>query len=175
MKNKELLSEEDIKLFRESVRGTRRLKQDTRVWLKPINRKKIKQQRYESEQQEAEFYFSDEYQPLLNQQGAIHYLRDGINHYEIKKLRRGDYNPELFLDLHGLTQLQAKREVAALLAACRQEHVICACIMHGHGMNILKKNLPFWLAQHPYIKAFHQAPKEYGGDAALLVLIELVD
>lgn len=175
MKNKELLSDEDIKLFRESVRGTRRLKQDTRIWLKPINRKKIKQRRHELEQQEAEFYFSDEYQPLLNQRGALHYLRDDINHYEIKKLRRGDYIPDLFLDLHGLTQLQAKREVAALLAACRQEHVICACIMHGHGMNILKKHLPFWLAQHPYIKAFHQAPKEYGGDAALLVLIELED
>nr|MDM9174071.1 hypothetical protein [Escherichia coli] len=25
--------------------------------------------------------------------------------------RRGDYSPELFLDLHGLTQLQAKQEL----------------------------------------------------------------
>ncbi|MWP27496.1 endonuclease SmrB, partial [Escherichia coli] len=27
--------------------------------------------------------------------------------------------------------------------------------------------------QHPHVMAFHQAPKEYGGDAALLVLIEV--
>ncbi|HCC10408.1 MAG TPA: endonuclease SmrB, partial [Atlantibacter hermannii] len=28
-------------------------------------------------------------------------------------------------------------------------------------------------AQHPHVVAFHQASKEYGGDAALLVLIEV--
>lgn len=48
-------------------------------------------------------------------------------------MRRGDYSPELFLDLHGLTQLQAKQELGALIAACRREHIFCACVMHGHG------------------------------------------
>ncbi|MGK3295951.1 Smr/MutS family protein, partial [Escherichia coli] len=37
----------------------------------------------------------------------------------------------------------------------------------------LKQQTPLWLAQHPHVMAFHQAPKEYGGDAALLVLIEV--
>ncbi len=55
---------------------------------------------------------------------------------ELKKLRRGDYSPELFLDLHGLTQQQAKQELGALIAACRREHVFCACVMHGHGKHI---------------------------------------
>ena len=45
--------------------------------------------------------------------------------------------------------------------------------MHGHGKHILKQQTPLWLAQHPHVMAFHQAPKEYGGDAALLVLIEV--
>lgn len=77
------------------------------------------------------------------------------------------------VDLHGLTQLQAKQELGALIAACRREHVFCACVMHGHGKHILKQQTPLWLAQHPHVMAFHQAPKEYGGDAALLVLIEV--
>ncbi len=34
--------------------------------------------------------------------------------FEAKKLRRGDYSPELFLDLHGLTQLQAKQELGGV-------------------------------------------------------------
>ena len=55
----------------------------------------------------------------------------------------------------------------------RREHVFCACVMHGHGKHILKQQTPLWLAQHPHIMAFHQAPKEYGGDAALLILIEV--
>ncbi len=59
-----------------------------------------------------------------------------------------------------------------MIAACRREHVFCACVMHGHGKR-LKRQTPLWLAQHPHVMAFHQAPKEYGGDAALLVLIEV--
>ena len=60
-----------------------------------------------------------------------------------------------------------------MIAACRREHVFCACVMHDHGKHILKQQTPLWLAQHPHVMAFHQAPKEYGGDAALLVLIEV--
>ncbi len=118
-------------------------------------------------------YFSDEFQPLLNTEGPIKYVRPDVSHFELKKMRRGDYSPELFLDLHGLTQLQAKQELGALIAACRREHVFCACVMHGHGKHVLKQQTPLWLAQHPHVMAFHQAPKEYGGDAALLVLIEV--
>jgi len=47
--------------------------------------------------------------------------------------------------------------------------------MHGHGKHILKQQTPLWLAQHPDVLAFHQAPKELGGTASLLVLIELDD
>ncbi|WP_163373784.1 endonuclease SmrB, partial [Escherichia coli] len=78
-------------------------------------------------------YFSDEFQPLLNTEGSVKYVRSDVSHFELKKLRRGDYSPELFLDLHGLTQQQAKQELGALIAACRREHVFCACVMHGHG------------------------------------------
>ena len=90
---------------------------------------------------------------------AAKYVRPDVSHFEAKKLRRGDYSPELFLDLHGLTQLQAKQELGALIAACRREHVFCACVMHGHGKHILKQQTPLWLAQHPHVMAFHQAPK----------------
>ena len=162
MKKKTSLSEEDQTLFRQLMTGTRKIKQDTIVHRPP--RKKIAEvpvKRLLQEQADASHYFSDEFQPLLNTEG------------ELKKMRRGDYSPELFLDLHGLTQQQAKQELGALIAACRREHVFCACVMHGHGKHILKQQTPLWLAQHPHVMAFHQAPKEYGGDAALLVLIEV--
>ncbi|MEI8484525.1 endonuclease SmrB, partial [Escherichia coli] len=96
-----------------------------------------------------------------------------LSHFEAKKLRRGENSPELFLDLHRLTQLQAKQELGALIAASRREHVFCACVMHGHGKHILKQQTPLSLAQHPHVMAFHEGPTEYGGDAALLVLIEV--
>lgn len=159
MKKKTTLSEEDQALFRQLMAGTRKIKQDTIVH-RP-QRKKISEvpvKRLIQEQADASHYFSDEFQPLLNTEGPVKYVRrmSAI-------LRRRSYAvaiiPRLFLDLHGLTQLQAKQELGALIAACRREHVFCACVMHGHGKHILKQQTPLWLAQHPHVMAFHQAPK----------------
>lgn len=160
-------------LFRQLMAGTRKIKQDTIVH-RP-QRKKISEvpvKRLIQEQADASHYFSDEFQPLLNTEGPVKYVRPMS---AILKRRNcgAVIIPRLFLDLHGLTQLQAKQELGALIAACRREHVFCACVMHGHGKHILKQQTPLWLAQHPHVMAFHQAPKEYGGDAALLVLIEV--
>ncbi|MGL5628054.1 MAG: Smr/MutS family protein, partial [Plesiomonas shigelloides] len=43
------------------------------------------------------------------------------------------------------------------------------------GRHVLKRQTPLWLAQHPQVRAFYQAPKEWGGDAALLVLLDVVE
>ena len=152
MKKKTSLSEEDQALFRQLMTGTRKIKQDTIVH-RP-QRKKITEvapKRLLQEQVDNSHYFSDEFQPLLNTEGSTKYVRPDVSHFELKKLRRGDYSPELFLDLHGLTQQQAKQELGALIAACRREHVFCACVMHGHGKHILKQQTPLWLAQHPQV------------------------
>ncbi len=68
--------------------------------------------------------FSDEFQPQLENEGPTRYLRPEANPYELKKLRQGDYVPELFLDLHGLTQMEAKQEIA-LIAACKRKMSLC--------------------------------------------------
>lgn len=174
MKKRYHLADDERHLFRESIAGTKPLTQDKVKPPKPRLRRSITPaRRLVQEQVDASFYFSDEFQPLLEQEGQVRYVRPDTSHYEIKKLRRGDYSPELFLDLHGMTQAQAKQELGALIAACRREHVHCACVMHGHGKHILKQQAPLWLAQHPDVLGFHQAPKPFGGDAALLILVEL--
>lgn len=174
MKNKYHLTTDELELFKESIAGTKRLKQDTIVHRTPPKLgKKIAPERLLQEQVDASYYFSDEFQPQLDTDGPTRYVRPGVDHLEVKKLRRGDYSPDMFLDLHGLTQKQAKQELGALIAACKREHVHCACVMHGHGKHVLKQQTPLWLAQHPDVLAFHQAPKDWGGTAALLVLIEL--
>lgn len=174
MSKKNLLSTEDRALFSELMRDTRKLKQDTVLHRpEPKAARSASPKRLLSEQIDASHYFSDEFQPLLAQEGPVRYVRSDVDNYELKKLRRGDYSPEIFLDLHGLTQQQAKQELGALIAACRREHLFCASVMHGHGKHILKQQTPLWLAQHPDVRAFHQAPRLFGGDAALLVLIDV--
>lgn len=175
MTNKYTLDDEDINLFKSSIGHTKQLKQDTVIHQPQKRSQKIMEtQKLQHEKCHAEFYFSDTYQPLL-QDDPIRYIRENADPFELKKLRRGFYDPEFFLDLHGLTQQEAKKEIAALIAACLKEGAHCACIMYGHGKNILKKQTPMWLAQHPHIICFHQAPKEFGGSAALLILFDIIN
>ena len=54
-----------------------------------------------------------------------------------------------------------------------KERVDCASIMTGYGTFTLKKQIPFWLVQHPKVRALHQAPKEWGGEAAMLILLDV--
>nr|CDS57728.1 conserved hypothetical protein [Serratia symbiotica] len=176
MKNQLPLSKDERELFRESVADAKKLPQDAVAHCRPKPKfKQIAPSRLLQEQVNASYYFSDEYQPLLEEEGPPRYVRPGSNPFELRKLRRGDYSPDLFLDLHGLTQRQAKQELGALIAACKREHVHCACVMHGHGKHILKQQTPLWLAQHPDVLAFHQAPKAWGGNAAILLLVELAE
>ena len=176
MKKKTPLTDDDLNLFKEAISGTRKIRQDIVVHPKPrAGVTKIAPERLLKDQIDASFYFSDEYRPNLDMDGPARYLRENASPYELKKLRRGDYVPELFLDLHGLTQLQAKQEIGALIAAARRENTYCVCIMHGRGKHVLKQHTPLWLAQHPDVIAFHQAPKEWGGTAALLLLIEIAE
>lgn len=163
---------DDKALFENAIGHVKKLKQST-VFHQPIKStpKRVYENKRQLEENQCAFYFSDAYHPLV-EYNPIRYRRNDVSPNEIKKLRRSVYEPELFLDLHGLTQKKAKQEIAALITACLREHTYCACIIYGHGKNILKKQTPMWLAQHPNVLCFHQAPKAYGGLAALFLLID---
>ena len=170
-----MIDTDDFALFREAIKGTKKIKQDTFI-PSQSPRKKINELREIQEQKDTEFFFSDEYEPLLKEENEkVRYLRENVDPYILKQLRRGDFQPELFLDLHGLTKEKAKKELAALILACEREHVYCASIMTGFGTRTLKDQIPRWLVQHPKVLALHQAPREWGGDAAILILVEQQD
>ena len=168
-----MLDEEAISLFRAEMKGVKPLKQDTFVAARPHKKKALATIKEQREQQDTLFYFSDEYEPLLNEESAVKYLRENEDSHLLKQLRRGDFSPEIFLDLHGLTREQAKLELAALIQTCEKEHLYCASVMTGYGTYTLKRQIPRWLVQHPKVRALHQAPKEWGGEAAILLLIDV--
>ena len=165
-------------LFRDAMRGVKKIEQDQ---INPERRRSAQRQfkhaadksSASSRQVAAGFNFSDMYEARLPDQGPVRYCREGESTHTLKRLRRGDFYPELVLDLHGLTKELAKAELAALIHAARKEHIDCVSVMHGIGQGILKRALPHYLIQHPNVRAFHQAPLEYGGQAALLVLIDI--
>jgi DNA-nicking Smr family endonuclease len=175
MKFKDALNAEEKKLFKNAIGKVKPMVQDRVHPEKRTIKQKTTLARQKDKKIVAEFHFSDEFEPDLNSHGPVKYVREGVDTFEAKNLRRGQYVPDLILDLHGLDQQQSKREIAALLAACEKEHAQCVCIVHGLGGRILKNKVPHWLVQHPDVMAFHQAPLEWGGNGALLVLVELKD
>lgn len=119
------------------------------------------------------FHFSDEYEPLIDFEQTLSFVRDDQPGYLAKLLRRGELHPDIVLDLHGYNKAQAKRDLADLITTCKAEHILCACVIHGVGGGILKRKVPHYLLQHPDVLAFHQAPLEWGGQGAIVFIIDL--
>ena len=167
----------DALLFQQLLDGVKPLEQDTipphrdHKQRKSQPRCKVAQN---ANKENASFYFSDEFEAYLAD-GPIAYIREGHPTHQLKQLRRGDFAPELLLDLHGMTKQEAKRELAALLSAATADNVHCVSVMHGKGKRILQQQLPHWLIQHPDVIAIHQAPKVWGGSSAILVLLRMRD
>jgi DNA-nicking Smr family endonuclease len=173
MTDKDTDLDQDFALFKEAVKGVKKLRQDTIIQPPNRNDKQAEKRKIAKEATNSGFYFSDEFVPVLNNDGPMRYARSDVSKFEVKRLRRGVYVPDVFLDMHGMTQKEAKRELAAMLAYCVKENVACACVQHGIGKHILKQKVPLWLAQHPDVMAFHQASLEFGGNGALLVLLSI--
>ena len=169
----------DLELFNQEISGIVPIKQDKippqRFRSKYISHSKQKNlvENQQTKQVTASFIFSDGFEGYFNPNEQMKYVKPGTDSHEVKRLRRGDYSPELLLDLHGLSQQEAKHEIAALLHAAHKQHIDCVAIMHGIGKHILKKSVPNWLIQHPDVLGFHQAPAEWGGKSALVVLLDV--
>lgn len=174
MTKKTPVTDDDLDLFRQEVAGIKPLKQDKIQTKRQPIKKKTNSINQIERQSQAEFYFSDNFEAHFSHDGPLKYVQPGADSHEIKRLRRGEIPPDLILDLHGLTKAQAKLEVAALISAAVKQHCECVCIVHGIGSHILKQIVPSWLVQHPSVLGFHQAPLQWGGQGALLVLIEQV-
>lgn len=119
------------------------------------------------------FQFSDEYEPYIDEGQTLSFVREGFPSYFAKALRRGDVAPEVVLDLHGINKQQAQFDIADLITDCIQRQVLCACIVHGVSGGILKRKVPHYLMQHPDVIAFHQAPLEWGGKGAVVLMINI--
>ncbi|AEH39655.1 putative phage-like protein [Buchnera aphidicola (Cinara tujafilina)] len=172
-KNKISFKEKEFFLYH--MRGVKKIKQD-RVYHRPIYGKKKLQwyTRHIIEQDGHSFYFKNLTfeKPFFIREDPIFFIRKLNCNIDIKKLKNGEYIPEIILDLHGVNLYEAEKELGKLITICHQENIICASIIHGYGKRILKNQIPFWLIQHPDVIAFHQAPKTFGYDAAIFIFLQ---
>jgi DNA-nicking Smr family endonuclease len=104
----------------------------------------------------------------------------GIDRNLLRALRRGDFFLQGKLDLHGMTQGEARDAVEKFLSESRRSRRRCVLIVHGRGLNsqdqvpVLKAQLKGWLSQKrigQMVLAFATARPQDGGAGALYVLL----
>jgi len=106
------------------------------------------------------------------------FLRPGLNRLTLRKLRHGDWRIQDELDLHGLNSDAARKLLAEFLYDAAQRGLRCINVIHGKGWRsegrdgILKVLTRHWLAQHPLVLAFCEAPPQAGGGGAVWVLLK---
>ena len=120
---------------------------------------------------EMDITFSDEYM-----EGSV----GGIDRKIMKRLQKGQFPVQDYIDLHGLTKEEAEVRVRDFLLQSHRLGLKCVLIVHGRGLNspdsfpVLKERLPRWLGSGPVKKvvlAFATAMPYDGGTGAVYVLL----
>jgi DNA-nicking Smr family endonuclease len=108
---------------------------------------------------------------------ALTFQRAGVRTQVVRRLRRGLIPVEGELDLHGLTQSNARDRLADFLASSRQAGMRCVRVIHGKGYRsgargpVLKVAVDLWLRRHHDVLAFTSAKVIDGGTGAVYVLL----
>lgn len=104
----------------------------------------------------------------------------GVDKRTAQRMRRGQLPIEARIDLHGLTEADAHRALAAFVIGAQQSGRRCVLVVTGKGRReegragILRRNVPRWLNEPPNrarILAFSHALPRDGGEGALYVLL----
>jgi DNA-nicking Smr family endonuclease len=94
-------------------------------------------------------------------------------------LRSGLYSIQGQIDLHGLSQIEARNLVEGFILNMARFRECCVKIIHGRGINsndkaVLKDSLQRWLSTRRlarHVVAYASAPAKDGGVGAIYVLL----
>ena len=102
----------------------------------------------------------------------------GIDRTSARRMQRGQLPLEDRLDLHGLSQEQAQKEVKAFIGSAVQKNFRCVLIITGKGRDghgILREKVPEWLKDAPlcyHLNAISYAQPKDGGKGALYIRLK---
>jgi DNA-nicking Smr family endonuclease len=117
-------------------------------------------------------------EPELSAADPTSFARPGVSAITLRKLRRGQYRIQAELDLHGLTEAEAKVQLREFLITALQRNVRCVHIVHGKGLGsgphgaVLRKLVNRALGRTRQVLAFASARPVDGGTGAVYVLLE---
>lgn len=114
---------------------------------------------------------------LLDDDPSLSFTRNGVGSDVVRKLRKGHWQVQDELDLHGMRRDTARDELGAFLARAASRKLRCVCVIHGKGLGsaggepVLRSMVHSWLEQKDDVIAFCAANVDGRSHGALLVLL----
>ncbi|RDI46034.1 Smr/MutS family protein [Aquicella lusitana] len=173
MSKKSKISQEDIDAFLQAMKGTKPLTQNKIRLVSSPPKRTIRLPAAEDEP-----LIIRESQALAAVEGEdfIGYKHPSISNKMLRKLRKGQYNVEAILDLHGMSIEEAKIATDRFLQQCLHEGIRVGLIIHGKGRHsqtpILKNKLNHWLRELDVVLAFCSAAPSHGSRGAIYILLK---
>lgn len=175
MPKKTKISQEDLDAFLSAIKGTKPILQGKVKLGAPISTHKPKKNQPTPKKDLFSFNESLETDPVRGEQ-FIAYKHASVANKILRKLRKGQYNVDAILDLHGMTVEKAKTALDRFLHQCLHEGMRVVLIIHGKGhhsqMPILKNKLNHWLRTIDVVLAFCSALPSHGSGGATYVLLK---
>jgi DNA-nicking Smr family endonuclease len=170
--------EDDKALFRDAMNGVAPLPASNKIIHKHPQPPAIPRQTKYQAQDVVEDSLSDHIALEIEAGDGWSYLRPGLARLTLRRLRRGYWKTQAYLDLHGFTRDEARQELVVFLDECARKKYRCMRIIHGKGLSsknrepVLKIRIGNWLVQRDDVLAFCQARPEDGGGGAVVVLLK---
>ena len=178
MTRKPPLSDDERRLFRESVADAKPLKVKKKAAAKrakPLPRARFSDAERRAVLEESLKLDLADGEPSSGEE--LWYAKPGVQHALMRKLRRGQFSARAELDLHGLRSQDARAVVMGFLLEAQARNYRCVRIIHGKGLGsgprgpIIKQKLGGWLRQRKDVLAFCSARPVDGGSGAIYVLL----
>ncbi len=170
--------EDERELFRKAVQGVRRLRATRPVLAPPKRRPLALSRRADDRDALAESLVLDAADLEIETGEELAWRRAGIPEATLRRLRRGQIARRAELDLHGMTQAEARLALSGFLTECRELGRLCVRVVHGKGRGsghrgpVLKAAVNRWLQRSAAVRAFCSARRQDGGTGAVYVLLD---
>jgi DNA-nicking Smr family endonuclease len=173
------MDEQDQELFRQAMRGVRRLRLDGRqtgAAPRPRPRARFARAERHAVLQESMGRGSP-LEPVEESGDALLFRRPVISEAIFRRLRGGQYRVDAEIDLHGLTAAMAEPALREFLADALYHRARVLRVVHGKGLRsgnrgpVLKLVASSYLRRIDAVLAFASAREVDGGSGAILVLL----
>jgi DNA-nicking Smr family endonuclease len=172
------LSDDDNKLFRHAMSGTKPLSKEARV---EVSAKKPKPKARFSRADDKEALRESLNADIDTMEGSnsesVRFHRASVGRRTMRKLARGRYSVQAEIDLHGMTVAEAKPRLTDFVEHCARKGHLCIRVVHGKGLGsghrgpVLKNSVNHWLRKWDSVLAFVSARQVDGGTGAVYVLL----